>query len=43
MKPLSTLGGNNAMALALNNRGQVIGVAENHTRPNLPSAASSRF
>ena len=31
MKPLRTLGGANAMALALNNRGQVIGVAENST------------
>jgi probable HAF family extracellular repeat protein len=28
LTPLPTLGGNNAMALALNNRGQVIGVAE---------------
>ena len=29
MTPLPTLGGNNAMALALNNRGQITGVAEN--------------
>ena len=31
MTALPTLGGNNAMAAALNNRGQVIGVAENST------------
>ena len=38
MKPLRTLGGNNAMALALNNRGQVIGVAENGTHdPTCPA------
>jgi len=38
MTPLSTLGGNNAMALGLNNRDQVIGVAENRTHdPNCPS------
>jgi probable HAF family extracellular repeat protein len=35
---LPTLGGNNAMALGLNNRGQVIGVAENGTHdPKCPS------
>jgi probable HAF family extracellular repeat protein len=32
MTPLATLGGNSAMALALNNRGQIIGVAENSTK-----------
>jgi probable HAF family extracellular repeat protein len=32
MRALHTLGGNNAMALGLNNRGQVIGVAENSTK-----------
>ena len=38
MTPLPTLGGNNAMALALNNRGQIIGVAENGTHdPSCPS------
>jgi probable HAF family extracellular repeat protein len=31
MTPLPTLGGNNAMALLSNNRGQIIGVAENGT------------
>lgn len=38
MTPLPTLGGNNAMALGLNNPGQVIGVAENRTHdPGCPS------
>jgi probable HAF family extracellular repeat protein len=38
MTPLPTLGGNNAMALFSNNRGQVIGVAENGTHdPRCPS------
>ena len=38
MTPLPTLGGNNAMALALNNRGQIIGVAETGTHdPSCPS------
>jgi probable HAF family extracellular repeat protein len=32
MTPLPTLGGNNGQAFALNNRGQVIGVAENSAR-----------
>jgi probable HAF family extracellular repeat protein len=38
MTPLPTLGGNNAMALFSNNRGQVIGVAENGAHdPSCPS------
>jgi probable HAF family extracellular repeat protein len=37
MNPLPTLGGNNAMAFLANNRGQVIGVAENGTHdPSCP-------
>jgi probable HAF family extracellular repeat protein len=35
MTPLPTLGGNNAMAFGLNNRGQIIGVAENNTKDKL--------
>jgi len=38
LTPLPTLGGNNAQALTLNNRGQVIGVAENSTHD--PSCVS---
>jgi probable HAF family extracellular repeat protein len=38
MTPLPTLGGNNAMALGLNDRSQIIGVAENGTHdPDCPS------
>jgi probable HAF family extracellular repeat protein len=38
MTPLPTLGGNNGVALALNNPGQVIGYAENSVRdPSCPS------
>ncbi len=38
MRALPTLGGNNAQALAINNRGQMIGVAENSTQdPECPS------
>jgi probable HAF family extracellular repeat protein len=38
MRPLPTLGGNNAMALALNNRGQIVGTAENRTHdPSCPA------
>jgi probable HAF family extracellular repeat protein len=38
MTPLPTLGGNNAMTLFQNNRGQVVGVAENRTKdPSCPS------
>jgi probable HAF family extracellular repeat protein len=37
MTPLPTLGGNNAMAFVLNNRGQLAGVAENRTHdPSCP-------
>ncbi|HTB13483.1 MAG TPA: hypothetical protein VK752_18010 [Bryobacteraceae bacterium] len=35
LRPLPTLGGDNAMAFALNNRSQVIGVAENSTHDAL--------
>ena len=38
MAPLSTLGGNNGSASEINNRGQVVGVAENNTPdPTCPS------
>ena len=38
MTPLPTLGGNNAIAVLSNNRGQIIGVAENGTRdPSCPA------
>jgi probable HAF family extracellular repeat protein len=38
MSPLPTLGGNNAMAFAMNNRGQIIGVSENRVHdPACPS------
>ena len=44
MTPLPTLGGNNGLAFAINDRGQVAGAAENSTKdPKLRSASSSRF
>ena len=40
--PLPTLGGNNGVAHGINNRGQVVGLAENTTpEPNLHATASS--
>ena len=44
MTPLPTLGGNNGEALAINNRGQVIGLAENSTKdPTCPSPQALDF
>jgi probable HAF family extracellular repeat protein len=39
MTPLSTLGGNNAYALGINNRGQVVGLAENGTHDSSCASA----